>query len=146
MAKKIVPAFGRLLDTSGDVAIKNNVMYALTDMCVRYASLVDPLIPQITACLKDSSLVVRKTTLVTLIHLLQEDYLKMSGRGAFFFRILQTLNDESDEIRHLTTFYVQQRLLKRQPKVMYQHFIEAIFHFNEYEVGAIILKAFQADL
>lgn len=80
------------------------------------------------------SLQVRRTTLITLIHLLQEDYLKMSGRGAFFFRIIHTLLDESDEIRHLTTFYLQQRLLKRKPKVMYQHFIESIFHFNEYEV------------
>ncbi len=139
MAKKIIPAFGRLLldstSSSSDsaVAIKNNVMYALTDMCVRYASLVDPLIPQMTACLKDESLVVRTTTLITLIHLLQEDYLKMSGRGAFFFRILQTLNDQSEEMRSLTTFYFQQRLLKRKPKIMYSHFIEAIFHYNEYE-------------
>jgi condensin-2 complex subunit D3 len=46
---------------------------------------------------------------------------------------LQTLLDESDEIRHLTTFYLQQRLIKRKPKVMYQHFIESIFHYNEYE-------------
>ena len=30
----------------------------LTDMCKRYANLVDPLIPQITACLKDKSLIV----------------------------------------------------------------------------------------
>jgi hypothetical protein len=41
MAKKIVPAFGRLLDTdTEDAAIKNNIVYALSDMCVRYASLV----------------------------------------------------------------------------------------------------------
>eukprot|EP00095_Tigriopus_kingsejongensis_P003824 maker-scaffold2482_size15237-snap-gene-0.3 protein:Tk03824 transcript:maker-scaffold2482_size15237-snap-gene-0.3-mRNA-1 annotation:"condensin-2 complex subunit d3" len=133
MAKKIIPAFGQILDTSNDNAVKNNIMYALTDMCVRYASLVDPLIPQITACLKDDSLVVRRSTLITLIHLLQEDYLKMSGRGAFFFRIMQTLNDDSDEMRHLTTFYLQQRLIKRKPKVMFQHFTEALFHFNEYE-------------
>ncbi|TRY62148.1 hypothetical protein TCAL_11306, partial [Tigriopus californicus] len=134
MAKKIIPAFGQILDTSGDNAVKNNIMYALTDMCVRYASLVDPLIPQITACLKDDSLAVRRSTLITLIHLLQEDYLKMSGRGAFFFRIMQTLNDDSDEMRHLTTFYLQQRLVKRKPKVMFQHFTESLFHFNEYEI------------
>ena len=69
----------------------------------------------------------------------------MSGRGAFFFRIVQTLNDESEEMRALTTFYIQQRLLKRKPKVMYMHFIEAIFHFNEYEVSkcnSVILKYF----
>ena len=53
MAKKVVPAFGRLLDTTSDAALKNNIMYALSDMCVRYASLVDPLLPQMTACLRD---------------------------------------------------------------------------------------------
>jgi len=99
---------------------------------VRYASLVDPLIPQMTCCLKDQSQKLRITTIVILIHLLQEDYLKMSGRGAFFFRILQTLNDESEEVRALTTFYVRQRLLKRKPKILYSNFIEAIFHYNEY--------------
>ena len=78
------------------------------------------------------SLVVRRTTLTTIINLLQEDYLKLTGN--LFFRILQTLSDESEEILNLTTFYIQQRLLKRKPKVMYSHFIEAIFHFNEYKV------------
>ena len=52
----------------------------------RYASLVDPLLPQITACLRDSSLVVRRTTLVTLIHLLQEDYLKMTGMSGRYVK------------------------------------------------------------
>ena len=53
MAKKIIPAYGHLLANTRDVAIKNNIMLALTDMCVRYASLVDPLLPQMTACLKE---------------------------------------------------------------------------------------------
>ena len=34
--------------------IQNNIIIVLSDMCVRYASLVDPLIPQMTACLKES--------------------------------------------------------------------------------------------
>merc|ERR1712223_151261 len=87
--------------------------------------------PQMTACLKEKSLIVRRTTLTTIINLLQEDYLKLTGN--LFFRILQTLSDESEEILNLTTFYIQQRPLKRKPKVMYSHFIEAIFHFNEYK-------------
>ena len=58
----------------------------------------------------------------------------MSGRGAFFFRLVQTLNDQSGEIKDLATFYIQQRLLKRKANVMHSHFIEAIFHFNDYEV------------
>ena len=84
-----------------------------------------------TTCLKDSTLVVRRTTLTTLVHLLQEDYIKMTS--SIFFRILQTLCDKSDEIRDLTTFYIQQRLLKRKPKTMYTNFVESLFHFNGYE-------------
>merc|ERR1712142_1080569 len=135
-AKKIIPAFGQILDTSNDPSIKNNIMYALTDMCVRYASLVDPLLPQMTTCLKDKALSVRRTTLILLIHLLQEDYLKIRGNGKFLFRLIQTLQDSSEEIRHLTTFYIQQRLLKRIPKIMYSHFVESLFHFNDYKEHA----------
>ena len=72
-----------------------------------------------TACLKEKSLIVRRTTLTTIINLLQEDYLKLTG--SLFFRILQTLSDESEEIFNLTTFYIQQRLLKRKPKVILLH-------------------------
>ena len=66
MAKKIIPAFGHLLDTTNDIAIKNNIMYALSDMCVRYASLVDPLLSQMTTCLKDRSIVVRRKIIFVL--------------------------------------------------------------------------------
>ena len=132
-AKKIIPAFGQILDGTQDPAMKNNIMYALTDMCVRYASLVDPLLPQMTTCLKDKFLSVRKTTLILLIHLLQEDYLKIRGNGKFFFRLLHTLLDPSQEIQHLTTFYIQQRMLKRLPKIMYSNFVESIFHFNDFK-------------
>ena len=48
---------------------------------------------------------VRRTTLTTLIHLLQEDYLKMTA--GFFFRILQTMCDEEDEIKVTTFLYLQ---------------------------------------
>ena len=43
---------------------------------------VEPLMPQMTACLKDKSLVVRRTTLTTLIHLLQvNNQHQLSCRG-----------------------------------------------------------------
>ena len=132
-AKKIIPAFGQILATSSDPAIKNNIMFALADMCVRYASLVDPLLPQMTACLKDRNVSVRKTTLIQLIHLLQEDYLKIRGNGKFFFRILQTMRDKNLEMRNLTTFYIQQRLLKRLPKIISSFFVESLFVFNDFQ-------------
>ena len=144
-AKKIIPAFGQILDSSQDPAMKNNIMYALTDMCVRYASLVDPLIPQMTTCLKDKFLSVRRTTLILLINLLQEDYLKIRGNGKFFFRILHTLLDPSQEIQHLTTFYIQQRMLKRLPKIMYSNFVESIFHFNDFKEHGSFNKFIVSD-
>ena len=85
---------------------------------------------KVTACLRDPSPLVRKQTLVLLIHLLQEDYLKI--RGTFFFRILQLACDDDESLRDLALFYVTQRLLHRQPTIIQQHFIECIFHFNEY--------------
>ena len=84
-----------------------------------------------TACLRDPSPEVRKQTLVLLIHLLQEDYLKI--RGTFFFRILQLACDNDEILKDLALFYVTQRLLHRQPTIIQQHFIECVFHFNEYK-------------
>ena len=144
-AKKIIPGFGRVLETTTDPAIKNNIMYALADMCVRYASLVDPLLPQMTSCLKDRSPAVRRTTLILLVHLLQEDYLKIRGNSKFFFRILQTLLDPSEEVRHLSKFYLEQRLLKRIPNIVYSNFPEAIFHFTGYRGHATYNKLVMTD-
>ena len=48
----------------------------------------------------------------------------------FFFRIVQALLDESDEIQHLTMLYIRQWLLKRKPKIIYHHFIESLFHYK----------------
>ena len=42
---------------------------------------------------------VRRTTLVQLVHLLQEDYLKIRGKSKFFLYFLQTLLDQSREIQ-----------------------------------------------
>ncbi len=42
---------------------------------------------------------VRRTTLVQLVHLLQEDYLKIRGKSKFFLYFLQTLLDTSREIQ-----------------------------------------------
>ncbi|XP_076054806.1 condensin-2 complex subunit D3-L-like isoform X2 [Oratosquilla oratoria] len=130
-AKKIIPALGKMLDTNNNPAIKTNIIFLLSDMCVRYATLVDPLMPQIAVCLRDPNIQVRRTTLTLLINLLQEDYLKL--KGSFFYRILQCLTDEQEDIRDTVVFYITERLLKRFPKILCQHFIECIFHYNCYE-------------
>ncbi|MPC48392.1 Condensin-2 complex subunit D3 [Portunus trituberculatus] len=36
-------------------------------------------------------------------------------------------------MREMVIFYITERLLKRFPKILCQHFIECIFHYNCYE-------------
>lgn len=122
---------GRLLETTPHEAVRNNIVCCLCDWVIRYATAIDPVMPQVTACLRDPTPAVRKQTLVLLIHLLQEDYLKI--RGTFFFRILQLACDDDESLRDLALFYVTQRLLHRQPTIIQQHFIECVFHFNDYK-------------
>ena len=144
-AKKIIPGFGQVLESTTDPAMKNNIMYCLADMCVRYASLVDPLLPQMTSCLKDPSVGVRRTTVILLVHLLQEDYLKVRGNARFLFRLLQTLVDPSEEIRHLMKFYIEQRLLKKIPNIIYSNFPESLFHFSGYTAHPTYNKTATTD-
>jgi condensin-2 complex subunit D3 len=128
---QLIPGLGRLLETTPHEAVRNNIVCCLCDWVIRYATAIDPVMPQVTACLRDPTPAVRKQTLVLLIHLLQEDYLKI--RGTFFFRILQLACDDDESLRDLALFYVTQRLLHRQPTIIQQHFIECVFHFNDYK-------------
>ena len=130
-AKRIIPAIGAMLDKKISSGMKINIIFVLSDMCVRYATLIEPLMPQVTACLRDQDKEVRKNTLTLLINLLQEDYLKL--KGSFFYRILQCLTDNQEEIRNTVVFYVNERLLKRFPKILQQHFVECVFHYNRFE-------------
>ncbi len=91
LAKKSILQMARELETSKDPAIRNNVVVVLSDLAVRYSTKVDPYIPNISLCLRDDSLLVRKQTLTLLARLLQEDYIKW--RGSLFFRFVSTLVD-----------------------------------------------------
>jgi len=72
------------LEHSPHSAIRNNIVVVLCDLAVRYSAKVDPYISNISACLCDESLLVRKQTLTLLARLLQEDYVKW--KGSLFFR------------------------------------------------------------
>ena len=48
------------LEHSQALAIRNNIVVVLSDLTVRYSMKVDPYIPDMAACLKDKSLLVRR--------------------------------------------------------------------------------------
>uniref|UniRef100_A0A8B9IX27 Condensin-2 complex subunit D3 n=1 Tax=Amazona collaria TaxID=241587 RepID=A0A8B9IX27_9PSIT len=117
LAKKCIAALARELEVSQDVAVRNNVVIIMCDLCVRYTSMVDRYIPNISLCLKDPHPFIRKQTLILLTNLLQLSDAKFFGFLLFRFG----------------EFCLVHLLLKRNPVMFSQHFIECIFHFNSYE-------------
>nr|XP_027801210.1 condensin-2 complex subunit D3 [Marmota flaviventris] len=131
LAKKSIPALVRELEVSEDVAVRNNVIIVMCDLCIRYTVMVDKYIPNISICLKDSDPFIRKQTLILLTNLLQEEFVKW--KGSLFFRFVSTLIDSHPDIARFGEFCLAHLLLKRNPVMFFQHFIECIFHFNNYE-------------
>ncbi|XP_075772514.1 condensin-2 complex subunit D3-L [Pelodiscus sinensis] len=131
LAKKCVAALARELEVSEDVAIRNNVVIVMCDLCVRYTTMVDRYIPNISICLKDSNPFIRKQTLILLTNLLQEEFVKW--KESLFFRFVSSLVDPNTDIARFGEFCLVHLLLKRNPVMFSQHFIECIFHFNGYE-------------
>lgn len=63
--------FARELEVGTEVAVRNNVVVIMCDLCVRYTNIVDLYIPNISACLRDDEAVIREQTLIMLTNLLQ---------------------------------------------------------------------------
>ncbi|XP_075858777.1 condensin-2 complex subunit D3 isoform X2 [Microcebus murinus] len=131
LAKKSIPTLVRELEVCEDVAVRNNVIVVMCDLCIRYTVMVDKYIPNISMCLKDSDPFIRKQTLILLTNLLQEEFVKW--KGSLFFRFVSTLIDSHPDIASFGEFCLAHLLLKRNPVMFFQHFIECIFHFNNYE-------------
>ncbi|KAG8434741.1 hypothetical protein GDO86_012914 [Hymenochirus boettgeri] len=130
LAKKCIPALARELEVCDDVAIRNNVIIVICDLCIRYTTMVDRYIPNVSVCLRDRDPFIRKQTLIMLTNLLQEEFVKW--KGSLFFRFVSILVDPDPEIANFGEFCLVHLLLKRNPVMFSQHFIECIFHFNSY--------------
>ncbi|XP_075238282.1 chromosome associated protein D3 [Lycorma delicatula] len=129
-AKSLVPLFGILLSTSTQPQIKINTMIALADLCTKYTSVVEKLLPDMCMCLRDNDLSVRENTLTLLIQLIQEDYLKL--RCPLLFHLLSMLLDEKPSIRDMISVFIENSVLSKQKNIMVQHFVESLFHYNDY--------------
>ncbi|XP_072211018.1 condensin-2 complex subunit D3 [Excalfactoria chinensis] len=131
LAKKCIAALARELEVSHDVAVRNNVVIVMCDLCIRYTTMVDRYIPNISLCLKDPYPFIRKQTLILITNLLQEEFVKW--KDCLFFRFISVLVDPNPDIARFAEFCLVHLLLKRNPVMFSQHFIECIFHFNSYE-------------
>ncbi|KAJ3614271.1 hypothetical protein NHX12_017845 [Muraenolepis orangiensis] len=130
LARKYMPAFARELEVGTEVAVRNNLVVVMCDLCVRFTNVVDCYIPSISSRLQDDEQVIREQTLVMLTNLLQEEFIRW--KSLLFFRFVAMLVDPIPAIASLCEYCLVHRLLKKTPLMFSQHFIECIFHFNGY--------------
>uniref|UniRef100_A0A3B5M4S0 Condensin complex subunit 1 C-terminal domain-containing protein n=1 Tax=Xiphophorus couchianus TaxID=32473 RepID=A0A3B5M4S0_9TELE len=145
LVQKYLPVFARELEVGTEVAVRNNIVVIMCDLCVRYTNIVDHYIPNISACLRDDEAVIREQTLIMLTNLLQEEFVKW--KGSFFFRFMVALVDPVPAIDCciLCEYCLLHRLLKKNPEMFSQHFIECIFHFNSYNKHTLYNKFPQSE-
>ncbi|XP_077541549.1 condensin-2 complex subunit D3-L-like [Haemaphysalis longicornis] len=133
LAKSAVPTMGNALASSTDPMMRANLVVVLTDMCKRYAVLVDPYLPVVTRCLKDPVRAIRSLVLTCLLQLLQQDFVKLHGR--LFYRLLSALTDQEAEVRELAEFGLVECVGRRLPHIFYQRFVECMCYLNSYSGG-----------
>uniref|UniRef100_A0A1A8IYV9 Non-SMC condensin II complex, subunit D3 n=1 Tax=Nothobranchius kuhntae TaxID=321403 RepID=A0A1A8IYV9_NOTKU len=127
---KYLPVLARELEVGTDVSVRNNIVMVMCDLCIRCTNMAVHYIPNISACLRDDNSVIREQTLIMLTNLLQEEYVKW--KGSLFFRFVVALVDPVPTIASLCEYCLLHRLLKKNPEMFSQHFIECMFHFNSY--------------
>ncbi|XP_047460078.1 condensin-2 complex subunit D3 [Mugil cephalus] len=143
LVQKYLPVFARELEVGTEVAVRNNMVVIMCDLCVRYTNIVDHYIPNISACLRDDEAVIREQTLIMLTNLLQEEFVKW--KGSLFFRFMVALVDPVPAIASLCEYCLLHLLLKKNPEMFSQHFIESIFTFNSYSKHKSYNKFPQSD-
>ena len=60
LAKRCLPLFIQNLTTAEAPAVRNNILVAVVDLCVRYTALVDPYVLRLATCFRDDNELVRR--------------------------------------------------------------------------------------
>ncbi|KAL3924375.1 MAG: hypothetical protein SGILL_001090 [Bacillariaceae sp.] len=136
--------------TNTNPSIQSNALLVLGDLCVRYTNMTDRYLPVMASCLQNgadetetslmgSSSVVRKHAVLLLSSLLLQDYVKW--RGLLFHRFLVACSDLDDEVATLAETVLTGPLWVRNPKLFFNHFVEAIFVLNRCTAHPIYISA-----
>ncbi|VDM97448.1 unnamed protein product [Thelazia callipaeda] len=134
LAKKCIPVFSRQLLVNTNHLVRSNIVSVVCDLCKRYTLLVDRHSAIVASCLKDSSTLVRKQTLMLLTHLLKEQYIRWEGQ--IMYRFVSTILDENKEVRDYAEMCLIDVLLVQFPNMFINHFLECIFYFNSVVHGS----------
>ncbi|KAL3115986.1 hypothetical protein niasHT_007286 [Heterodera trifolii] len=129
LAKKCIPVFVRQLRENPDHFVRNNIVVVICDLCIRYTSEVDRYSTILASCLWDSSILIRRQTLLLLTNLIKEQYLKWEG--TVIYRFVTTLLDPEQCIEEYANFCLTDILLPQfRERMFFHHFLECMFNFN----------------
>ena len=133
LAKALIPVLVRDLSARGTSedgmrappAVRNNILFVLSDVCVRYTSLVETHAASVAGAIADPAPAVRRTALVLLTQLVSADYLKW--RDFFFFRFARSLADPSPPVAALAAAALAGPLAARNRTTALAHFVDLVF-------------------
>ncbi len=135
-------------------SVQSNALLVLGDLCVRYTNMADRYLPVMASCLQSgasdpeknflhsssiASAVTRKHAVLLLSSLLLQDYIKW--RGLLFHRFLVACSDENEEVAALAESVLSGPLSTRNPKLFFNHFVEALFVLNKCTAHPIYIAA-----
>lgn len=140
--------------TNPNPSIQSNALLVLGDLCVRYTNMVDRYLPTMATCLQSGtsdpgtslfvsqnplSSITRKHAVLLLSSLLLQDYIKW--RGLLFHRFLVACSDDDEHVATLAEAVLSGPLSTRQPKLFFNHFVEALFVLNKCTAHPIYVAA-----
>eukprot|EP00547_Thalassionema_nitzschioides_P017252 CAMPEP_0194246922 /NCGR_PEP_ID=MMETSP0158-20130606/15764_1 /TAXON_ID=33649 /ORGANISM="Thalassionema nitzschioides, Strain L26-B" /LENGTH=1541 /DNA_ID=CAMNT_0038982931 /DNA_START=31 /DNA_END=4656 /DNA_ORIENTATION=- len=168
LAQESLNLFARELHTSQDkhdekscVAVQSNALLVLGDLCFHYTHLVDRYLPVMAACLQtgltpsndeqgfletastQESAIVRQHAVLMLSSLLLQDYIKW--RGLLFHRFLVATSDPDEVVTSLAEQTLSGPMLKKDPKLFLNRFVESILVLNHCTAHPMYQKAAAAD-
>lgn len=92
----------KVLETSKDPAIRSNIVIALGDIAVCFATIMDQNSDRLYAGLTDHDLTVKKNTLMVLTHLILNGMIKVKGQLG---EMAKCLEDEEERISDLARLF-----------------------------------------
>ncbi|KAA8492458.1 Condensin-2 complex subunit D3 [Porphyridium purpureum] len=125
---RCIPAFVRELD-SKNPACRSNALVVLCDLSRKFASLVEPYMSRLALSLLDSSLFVKRQSLVSFGALLQEDFLKPRS-SPLLFRLLILTADSSEELRNMARFILTKVISAKNRRLIPLKFFDFVFFLN----------------
>ncbi|XP_075974745.1 condensin-2 complex subunit D3-like [Anticarsia gemmatalis] len=136
----VAPALGALLPAAAaPLPARVNALLALTDICIRYTSIVEPLLGCVCECLAvQSPAALRRTAARALTRLLLGGFLRL--RTPLYYKYCALLADEDHDVREPAEYYVTCCLTADS---IYHHFVDCVIHYNKEDTEKISFDARQ---